>query len=360
MEQSNHIDLEHWRQHQKRTEWDDNKVIRGLLLEPELKASWDLQLLLAGIDPKYEQDPQWSPVIVKNVQQHLESRGRPASCLAEMAFKHSSYQSNAIVSMAEDNLEPSNQDIDMDGYPQTALDLNSTMQTSNYMLRTIPNNPRGKAYPFINEQYPVVNRENGASFAQVLSGIGHDRVLPNAAAYESIGGDHLQRTQYTQNSPLDPRHPSMEASRRRLDLEKQSSAPWSAWALSTRQNFAQNPSPLAGLDDFQGGFDPNYGEMLVDAVSDGSMNQRNVNQMFAPQEGANAQLPLVAETTSPILVNAPVRSRPPRTKVVTGSKRKLSASRRRESSRDHEINPVIVNTGRYRHHDDHLQNGRRN
>jgi len=88
----NHIDNHHYRHHEHIDDWDHNIVIRGLLLQPELLASWKK---ICPWDP----DPRnakliWDPHVISSLQQRLELSEEPAYQLASDALRQSSAESS--------------------------------------------------------------------------------------------------------------------------------------------------------------------------------------------------------------------------------------------------------------------------
>ena len=85
-ERLNHIDTYHWRNHRNISDWDRNLVIRGLLLQTQVLASWnDLSLC----DPRTT-SLTWSSDIAVDLQARLEVSEERADDLAADAF----YQCN--------------------------------------------------------------------------------------------------------------------------------------------------------------------------------------------------------------------------------------------------------------------------
>lgn len=86
-DQLNHIDSAHYKNHQHISEWDSNKIILGLLLQPGVQQSWQ-DLLTAN--PQYNDSGfRWSPTAVKSLQLRLEKSEETANNLALAAFDKS-------------------------------------------------------------------------------------------------------------------------------------------------------------------------------------------------------------------------------------------------------------------------------
>lgn len=89
IEQLNHIDVAHYRLFQHVRDWDSNKVIRGLLLQPGVEESW--QHMLASRPDLIETLLRWDLSVIKNLQLRLELSDESADTLAELAFNESTY-----------------------------------------------------------------------------------------------------------------------------------------------------------------------------------------------------------------------------------------------------------------------------
>ena len=84
-DQLNHIDSAHYKNHQHIREWDPNKTILGLLLQPQVQESWREILT---VYPRYT-DFHWSPAAVKMLKLRLEISEETANDLAIAAFNES-------------------------------------------------------------------------------------------------------------------------------------------------------------------------------------------------------------------------------------------------------------------------------
>lgn len=91
IEQLNHIDINHYRVSQDIRDWDPNKVIRGLLLQPGVFASW--QRILALHPGLVESSLRWDSAVIKKIKVRLEGDSECGGLLAEMAFNESEYGS---------------------------------------------------------------------------------------------------------------------------------------------------------------------------------------------------------------------------------------------------------------------------
>lgn len=84
----NHIDSHHYRHYQHIDGWDHNMVIKGLLLQPEVLASWKL-ICLWDPDPRHA-NLMWDSHTVAALQLRLELSEEPAHQLATDALDQSS------------------------------------------------------------------------------------------------------------------------------------------------------------------------------------------------------------------------------------------------------------------------------
>lgn len=91
IEQLNHIDITHYRFSQDIRDWDPNKVIRGLLLQPGVFGPW--QRILASHPGLVESSLRWDLAVIKKIKARLEVGNECADLLAEMAFNESEYGS---------------------------------------------------------------------------------------------------------------------------------------------------------------------------------------------------------------------------------------------------------------------------
>ena len=89
IEQLNHIDVTHYRLSHHIRDWDTNKVIRGLLLQPRVSESW--QRILASYSGLIESLLRWDVSVVRKLQFRLEVGNESADILAESAFQESTY-----------------------------------------------------------------------------------------------------------------------------------------------------------------------------------------------------------------------------------------------------------------------------
>ena len=82
-DQLNHIDREHWRHNQEISEWDLNKVICGLLLQPNIQSSW--RNLLKNTS-SVTRDLTWNTSEAMGLIRRLQSSEEPADDLAAAAI----------------------------------------------------------------------------------------------------------------------------------------------------------------------------------------------------------------------------------------------------------------------------------
>ena len=89
IEQLNHIDVSHYRLFHHIRDWDPNKVIRGLLLQPRVSKSW--QRILASHPSLMKSLLHWDASVARKLQFRLEVGNESADILAESAFNESTY-----------------------------------------------------------------------------------------------------------------------------------------------------------------------------------------------------------------------------------------------------------------------------
>lgn len=88
-DQLKHIHDTHYKNHQHIDEWDSNKTIQGLLLQPGVQESWR-RIMVAH--PQYSDSGfRWSAAAIKNLQFRLEKSEETANDLALAAFSMSTY-----------------------------------------------------------------------------------------------------------------------------------------------------------------------------------------------------------------------------------------------------------------------------
>ena len=91
-EQTNHIDAAHYRFSQHIRDWDQNKVIRGLLSQPVVNECW--RGVLAANPHLQESLFRWNPTIVKQLKHRLEMSREPAVILCNAAIDASNCNRN--------------------------------------------------------------------------------------------------------------------------------------------------------------------------------------------------------------------------------------------------------------------------
>lgn len=82
-DQLNHIEHEHWRRRQNISEWDLNKIIHGLLLQPSIQSIW---LHLIGDTSSATQHFTWAASAAEGLIERLELSQEPAADLAAAAI----------------------------------------------------------------------------------------------------------------------------------------------------------------------------------------------------------------------------------------------------------------------------------
>ena len=360
---SNHIDTEHWRQHQDLKEWDNNKVILGLLLQPGVEQEWHRLLMSAGIDPGFDPlfnpAPQWALSVVENVQLQLEIGEDPPAALAELAFETSSYRLSSQANIFDGSLQTCDQGVDISSHPSIMQNTISTTQLPNQEFLQISGDlPIENNLLHASDGHRAnIYHGDAPSFAQILPEIEH-RLPSTIGLYEDVATNCQQKSGFYDHSNLFGLDPPEGTTGSVFGLETPSSSPWSTYTASQRPGFTQDP----GFPEVTGGnqmsFDPTLSAMHMDIAADRSAEQPEIDlpQHDSPPRGN--LFPLVDEATPYV----PGRGKSSRPKVIGGFKRKLSGSPRPDSRWDPETNPIVVEMGggsRDRHHDDHLRSKRR-
>ena len=83
-EQTNHIDAAHYRFSQHIRDWDQNKVIQGLLSQPVVTEGW--RGVLAANPHLQESWFRWNPTLIKQLKHRLEMSREPAETLCNAAI----------------------------------------------------------------------------------------------------------------------------------------------------------------------------------------------------------------------------------------------------------------------------------
>ena len=351
-EQISHLDGKHWSQHQKLKEWDDNKVILGLLLQPGVKDAWHQLLILANIDPAFHPEfnpaPQWLPSVVKQVQPQLEVGDAPAAALAEFALQKSSFHPIYQAMISNGTLQPSNWNMEVLGHPSIEQNTISTTQLPNedspqvsLDLPIVDNRLRASHRDRANSYH-----ENAPGSAQILPEVEHGQLQSNIGSYEaaSMTSQHdIEIHDHSNPVGLDLLWGTTGGV---LDCETFSSSPWSPYTVPQRPCLAQDTVFSEEPNGFQVSFNPSIGGMHMDVTSDSAADQPVTYSSHHDSKITEGLSSLVDEATPLISNRVPARRKSRRPIVIRGSKRKLSSSPARESRWDREVNPLVVETGR--------------
>ena len=348
--------MEHWRQHQELKEWDNSKVILGLLLQPGVKEAWRELLTSAGIDPEFDPAPQWARSEVEHVQLQLEIREDSVVALAALAFNKSSYYIAYQAKIPNHTLQPCDQVMDVFCHPSIEQNTISTTQLPNEEFLQIPSDSA-----VIDNRLHASHEDRANSYhgeapglAQILPEIEHGRFQSTIGSYEDIGTTCQQITGFHDHSNLFDLDPSGGTTGSMFGSETLSSSPWSTYTASQRFGLAQAPVLSEGLDGVEASSDLIPSGMHMHIASDRSADQPEID---LPQHDSmpTGNLSSSVDEATP---DVPARRKSSRPKVIGRSKRKLSGSPTRDSRWDREKNPVVVEMGRtsrHHHHDDHLR-----
>ena len=350
--QISHLDGKHWSQHQELKEWDDNKVILGLLLQPGVKEAWHQLLILANIDPAFHPEfnpaPQWLPSVVKQVQAQLEVGDAPAAALAELALQKSSLHPIYQAMISNGTLQPSNWNMEGLGHPSIEQNTISTTQ--------LPNEDS----PQISLDLPIVDNrlcashrdransyhENAPGSAQILPEVEHGQLQSNIGSYEAASMTSQQDIEiHDHSNPVDL-DLLWATTGSVLDCETLSSSPWSPYTVPQRPCLAQDTVFPEEPNGFQASFDPSIGGMRMDVTSHSAADQPVTHSSHHDSKIMEGWSPSVDEATPPLSNYVPARGKSRRPIVIRGSKRKLSSSPVRESRWDRKVNPLVVETER--------------
>ena len=345
-EKSSHIDMEHWRQHQDLKEWNNNKVILGLLLQPGLEKEWHQLLMSAGIDPEFDPQsnpaPQWASSEVEHVQLQLEIGEDSAAALAKLAFETSSYYLGCEANISDGTLQLYNQGVDLLDYPSIVPNTISTMQLPSHEfpqnsgnLSSIDDRLRASHGYRANSYHG-----DAPGFAQILPD--HHRLPSTFGVYEGTTTNYPQITGFRNHGNLFDLDQSRGMISSMLDSETPFSSPWSMYTASQRPRSAQNPLLSEVQGSVQASFDPTLSTMHMDIASDRSTDQAEID---LPQHESTPMGNLTSSVDEATL-DVPARRKSSRPTVIVGSKRKLSDSQRPESRGEGETNPVVIKTVR--------------
>ena len=361
-EQIGHIHGKHWSQHQEPKEWDKNKVILGLLLQPDVKEAWQ-QLLMSDpkLDPRHNPAPQWDPSVVGHVQLQLETRVDSAAALAQLAFDKSSYYSVDQANISNSTLQPYYEDVDMFGHPPIEQKTMSRTQLPNEEFLQIPGDPS-----IIDNRRRVSHRHRNNSyhgcapgFAQIQAEIPNGRLPSTTGVYEDVAINLQQTTGFHDHSNLFDLGSSGGTMGDMFESEAPSSSPWNPYTASQRPVLTQDPMGFEVPSDIQVRCDAFLGELHTDIASDDPTDQRETYLQQYDSTMMETLSSSVDEGTQIIPSRPRARRKSGRPIVTGGSKRKPSSSPTGESRWDPELNPIVVEMGRGSVHQDRFRSRKR-
>ena len=363
-EQIGHIHGKHWSQHQEPKEWDKNKVILGLLLQPDVKEAWQ-QLLSARIDPKFDPQynpaPQWDPSVVEHVQLQLETRVGSAAALARLAFDKSSYYFVHQANISNSTLQPYYEDVDIFGHPPIEQNTMSTTQLPNEEFLQIPGDPsiiddrRRVSHGHRNNSY----HGYAPGFAQIQAEIPNGRLPSTTGVHEDIAINSQQTTGFHDHSNPFDLGSSGGTMGDMFESEAPSSSPWNPYTASQRSGLTQDPMRFEVQSDIQARFDAILGGLQTDIASDHPTDQRETYLQQYDSTMIETLSSSVDEGTQIIPSRPRARRKSGRPIVTGGSKRKPSSSPTGESRWDPELNPIVVEMGRGSVHQDRFRSRKR-
>ena len=360
-EVNNHIDVEHWSQHQELVEWDNNKVILGLLLRPGVMELWEQWLTSYGIDPDIDTEPQWQPSEVKDIQLRLEvDQGSPAA-LANLAFRKSSYFSTfQLQRPLSDILEASDEHMEMDGPISGLQTSSSVMPVSKLNAMDHLSNARSNRRPLSSREHDVdAFREANTSFASDLANVQYDQATGTMDSYQGASCTSQQDMGHNvRNNQLDLLDPQWSNTGNTGSGDTTwAAAPWTSYTSLERQH----PAQMYGMNDFRYHVEPDSSAMPLAVTANASCYEPN------PSPPADANMTdsfssTMQDTDPDVYINAPVRRKPHMSGLFIGSKRRLSGSRTGLPCNSETNSAIVVDAGnrsQYHQPDDHLRSRRR-
>ena len=353
-EQISHIDGKHWSQHQVLKEWDDNKVILGLLLQPGVREAWHQLLILARIDPAFRREftpaPQWLPSVVKQVQSQLEVGEAPAAALAELALQTSTLNPIYQAMISNGTLQPSNWNMEVLGHP--SIDQNPIIATQ---LPDEGSLQISVDSPIVDNHLRASHRdqansyhENGPGFVQILAELEHGPLQTSIESFEDTGMNSQQHIgSHDHSNPVDL-DLLWGTTGSVLDCGPFSSPPWSTYAVSQRPGLAQDTMFAEESNGVQASLDPSVAGAPMDIASDSSAAQPGTYLLHHGSKIMERLPPLVDEAMPIIPNRVPARRKSRQTIVIRGSKRKPSSSPTRADHNDFEVGRGSVQEERFR------------
>ena len=200
-EQTNHIDVIHYRRSEHISNWNYNKVIRGLLSQPGVRDYW--RELLATNPYLQESSLTWEPAHAKNLQLRLERSEETGEVLLTAAIAQSNYGRS----------DPGFADPQMDG---------------SQSMQTLPHRPLWSPLPSILDHDAITHVQ---ALPLRTPGQQSQQLAPQQAIESSISKRHLHSGSHTKTgSPPDSGENVMQL-------------PPSFYAPSSAQSWASRTGP---------------------------------------------------------------------------------------------------------------------
>ena len=186
---ANHVD-DHYKSSQHIRDWDHDKVIRGLLSQPDVIECW--QAFLASILPLQESQLRWMPELVEQLEYRLEMNWEPAETLCNAAMYASNYRWDGY------------------GYPEPVPADQGMI--ANQTIEPLERQDVISPLPFSSVQSHIDYLPHTVAASPQLQHPTEDWIRPNIMHFDD-GRSYPQVTSMTYGSPGNPvyRHPSPRA-----------------------------------------------------------------------------------------------------------------------------------------------------
>lgn len=206
-EQLNHIDVDHFKQGQEITQWSGTKVIRSLLLSPEVASSF--QRILVSDRYALARDLHWDRNVIKDLQRRLEIAEEAAEILATEAYnllafnlsrQNSDGPHSSVTPTVQESVPPRNSPI---GY--SAVSGKSPEENSELQVRELTQAPERHGFsdechltaastnfPMPNYGIPVIQRE----LSEASTSMKYQQVYPTLqGGFQTISGSSVPKSQ---------------------------------------------------------------------------------------------------------------------------------------------------------------------
>ena len=368
-EQNSHIETKHWSQHQDIRDWDTNRVILGLLLQPGVSNSWQELLARHHVRSDSDLSAHWNPTVSEYVQLKLEIGQSSAQALAELAFKQSSYcRSHQVGTARGTAVQPSNEDLEMEESLPVSQKTAITMQAPQSCSAPQLDSSSGKIYIPNNQTRVGLYRNVAANLKSDPCSSQYGQLQPMSTTLEDFPNTDIREgADYDQENLMGQFELPLNETGDTMDFWNTQAEPWTPFTPSERQiheGGGPNQALFGKITQLQGDFNPTHSPMPPEVPSDHDAYRP---ESLVQNDGLLSTGPMDASPPSmdnalPIItINAPVRKRSSR--LVVRPKRKLSGLKARDYQFEKESNPgSVIDTGQhsqYRYDDDNVRSRRR-